>query len=521
MPWPRWRWLPTSACGNFRLPPPSAPPPPKVALQGPAHAPGAGRLRQFVALSNQTFYGTAGVRRPPVSRTRRTSFSTTPIAVSGSLLLVVFALGAWWSGSGQRLRRIGAGWFLHSDFYPVSNLFALNASVAEHWLYLPSIGFLLFLVGIGLDLPSPRGRVAPYLAGSLLAPGARRVGTCVPGAAPLTGLMSSPSSAKPSPTGETFPALAPGWRELTDTRRSKPARRRTATRPSPCCASWFNSFHGSAAPGSISPTCWRREATRRRRKPCLKRPPRVSSRIETSIRTNWWRPLKSLDVLEAGDPAWPQTPAGPASTVPSAVALIPGDLAEYGIMDRERDGHPRSSTRPGEALYQHALVARSGAPEHRSIGGQRRARGRRPSPPGRRQANWTSTTPRRSVAPHGFAWKQVGCRRPTLFQTRAVERPAGTAPASICSSPKSSSARATLALGGGGDRPGQITGVARRRRLMDRYSFHHRGRHAASPFPPPVKTPHQSGRTPPTFAALLAQLRVSGVHALAGVSVLL
>ncbi len=50
------------------------------------------------------------------------------------------------------MRRFGAGWFL-LGFLPISNLFSLNASVAEHWLYLPSIGFLLFLLGSALDLP--------------------------------------------------------------------------------------------------------------------------------------------------------------------------------------------------------------------------------------------------------------------------------------------------------------------------------------------------------------------------------
>ena len=29
----------------------------------------------------------------------------------------------------------------------------LNATVAEHWLYLPSVGFLIFVIGCGLDLP--------------------------------------------------------------------------------------------------------------------------------------------------------------------------------------------------------------------------------------------------------------------------------------------------------------------------------------------------------------------------------
>ncbi len=74
------------------------------------------------------------------------------LGVTGALVLVAFAAGIWWRGQGRTLRRVGAAWFM-VGFLPVSNLFALNASVAEHWLYLPSIGFLLFLAGAALDLP--------------------------------------------------------------------------------------------------------------------------------------------------------------------------------------------------------------------------------------------------------------------------------------------------------------------------------------------------------------------------------
>ncbi len=82
------------------------------------------------------------------------------LGVAGVMVLVAFAAGGWWRGRGQTLRRAGAAWFL-VGFLPVSNLFALNASVAEHWLYLPSIGFLLFLAGVTLDVPPLfRGRGA-------------------------------------------------------------------------------------------------------------------------------------------------------------------------------------------------------------------------------------------------------------------------------------------------------------------------------------------------------------------------
>ena len=77
------------------------------------------------------------------------------LAVIGALMLAAFVAGARWAGRGRTLRRAGATWFL-CGFLPVSNLFLLNASVAEHWLYLPSIGFLLFLAGVALDVPWSR-----------------------------------------------------------------------------------------------------------------------------------------------------------------------------------------------------------------------------------------------------------------------------------------------------------------------------------------------------------------------------
>ena len=80
----------------------------------------------------------------------------TALAVAGALVLAAFAAGACLPGTRKNLApRAGAVWFL-VGFLPISNLFSLNASVAEHWLYLPSIGFLLFLAGIALDLPGRR-----------------------------------------------------------------------------------------------------------------------------------------------------------------------------------------------------------------------------------------------------------------------------------------------------------------------------------------------------------------------------
>jgi Flp pilus assembly protein TadD len=54
---------------------------------------------------------------------------------------------------GQRMRIFGAAWFV-CGFLPCSNIIELNATVAEHWLYLPSVGALIFLAGCALDLPA-------------------------------------------------------------------------------------------------------------------------------------------------------------------------------------------------------------------------------------------------------------------------------------------------------------------------------------------------------------------------------
>ena len=73
-----------------------------------------------------------------------------------SILGLLSGLGTVWlcrrRGSGRRLRCFGALWFAVA-FLPISNLFPLNAEVAEHWIYLASIGALLLLAGAALALP--------------------------------------------------------------------------------------------------------------------------------------------------------------------------------------------------------------------------------------------------------------------------------------------------------------------------------------------------------------------------------
>jgi tetratricopeptide (TPR) repeat protein len=57
---------------------------------------------------------------------------------------------------------VGAAWFF-TAFLPISNLFPLNAEVAEHWVYLASIGALLLMAGACVAL-SPCGQVIALAA---------------------------------------------------------------------------------------------------------------------------------------------------------------------------------------------------------------------------------------------------------------------------------------------------------------------------------------------------------------------
>lgn len=95
------------------------------------------------------------------------------LSIMGAALLGVLAFGASRKGAGQSARILGAAWFFLS-YLPISNLFDLNGTVAEHWLYLPSVGLLLFLGGCLLELPVRFGpRVASLAVLVVVGLGAR------------------------------------------------------------------------------------------------------------------------------------------------------------------------------------------------------------------------------------------------------------------------------------------------------------------------------------------------------------
>jgi len=92
---------------------------------------------------------------PNTYRTRqswRDSANLEYLSILGLCVLAAFAFGCAKPGVGQRTRVVGAIWFF-SAYLPISNIVSLNATIAEHWLYLPSVGFLIFLAGCAFDLP--------------------------------------------------------------------------------------------------------------------------------------------------------------------------------------------------------------------------------------------------------------------------------------------------------------------------------------------------------------------------------
>lgn len=81
------------------------------------------------------------------------------LSILGAAALVLFVYFGLKRLPGRKVRLFGAIWFL-IGFFPISNLFPLNAQVAEHWIYMPSAGLLLFLGGCVLALPARYQRVA-------------------------------------------------------------------------------------------------------------------------------------------------------------------------------------------------------------------------------------------------------------------------------------------------------------------------------------------------------------------------
>ena len=86
-------------------------------------------------------------------------FSFSYLTVLGAIAAAALLAGALKRGRGRKLRIFGALWFVFG-FLPISNLFELNATAAEHWLYLPLAGLLLVCCGWLIELPARAFKIA-------------------------------------------------------------------------------------------------------------------------------------------------------------------------------------------------------------------------------------------------------------------------------------------------------------------------------------------------------------------------
>ena len=97
------------------------------------------------------------------------------LSVVGLFVLAALVCGSAKRGPGQPARIFGASWFL-AGYLPISNIIQLDATVAEHWLYLPSVGFLIFLAGCAFELPVRYRRVVgAFVSVAVIAFGVRSV----------------------------------------------------------------------------------------------------------------------------------------------------------------------------------------------------------------------------------------------------------------------------------------------------------------------------------------------------------
>jgi Flp pilus assembly protein TadD len=90
------------------------------------------------------------------SATWQNSVANEYLSIAGLIFAALLFAGCRWRGDGRPWRIFGTVWFA-IGYLPTSNIVELNATCAEHWLYLPSVGLFVFLAGCVLDLP-PRWR---------------------------------------------------------------------------------------------------------------------------------------------------------------------------------------------------------------------------------------------------------------------------------------------------------------------------------------------------------------------------
>ncbi|HEU0209978.1 MAG TPA: tetratricopeptide repeat protein [Candidatus Udaeobacter sp.] len=93
----------------------------------------------------------------------RESVKNEYLSILGLAVATAMGFGCIRKTPGRLMRVFGATWFV-AGYLPISNIIELNATVAEHWLYLPSVGFLIFLAGCAIGLPATCRKAAVTLA---------------------------------------------------------------------------------------------------------------------------------------------------------------------------------------------------------------------------------------------------------------------------------------------------------------------------------------------------------------------
>ncbi len=259
------------------------------------------------------------------------------LTAGGVLLLAVFAAGVVWRGSGRRLRSFGVCWFL-CGFLPVSNLFVtINATVAEHWLYLPSIGFLLFAAGCAWQIPTRRLRVGA-LALALIAAtafGVRTYWRAFDWMDEFTFYRQTVSA------GGDVPRARVGFANAYSHRKEDAAaivllRQAVVDMP-----------NDLSAQANLA-NALGRQGRREEAKPILEK---IFSRAEQAEPRLFLIILANLDVLEKEDPRWPAL-RDKALTRQRQAHPDSWDLVQYDISTMHREGQPAQALRQVQAYAQ-------------------------------------------------------------------------------------------------------------------------------------------------------------------------
>jgi Flp pilus assembly protein TadD len=90
------------------------------------------------------------------------------LTVAGMACVIAYLLALLWARRRSRVVWLGLAWF-GITVLPVSGAFSLNATVAEHWLYVPAIGLYLALAAVATTWGGRTPRAATVLCVAVVA----------------------------------------------------------------------------------------------------------------------------------------------------------------------------------------------------------------------------------------------------------------------------------------------------------------------------------------------------------------